>query len=218
MTADQNFTERAATRLSMPLGEAMFSARAMRRLRPDPIPDEALHDILLAATQAPSGGNTQTWHFMVIRDPERRRAFGALYLEAWWAKRADFGMATRDDFPEAVKRMLNSAADLAEQIGEAPAIVLLCDTAGLGGAYASVVPAAQNLLLAARALGIGGLITTLHPTVDDRVKALLEMPPETAIVYALPLGYPEGRFGPLSRRPLDEVASIDTWGNPPDWT
>ena len=77
----------------------------------------------------------------------------------------------------------------------------------------SVIPSVQNLLLAARALGIGGTITTLHAVVDERAKELLGIPGEIQIVYAVPLGYPQGNFGPVTRKPLSEVASIDRWGN-----
>ncbi|MYJ02047.1 MAG: hypothetical protein F4102_07265 [Chloroflexi bacterium] len=95
--------------------------------------------------------------------------------------------------------------------------MLLCATAQGPGAANSVIPSVQNLLLAARGLGIGGTITTLHPVVDDRVKALMEIPDEAQIVYCVPLGYPRGRFGPLNRKPLREIVSEDKWGSTPDW-
>ena len=85
------------SRLSMPLGEAIFTQRAIRRLKPDPIPDEDLQHILEAAIHAPNGGNAQPWHFIVIRDPEVRSKFGTLYKEAWWAKRRDEGI--RGQYP-----------------------------------------------------------------------------------------------------------------------
>lgn len=106
---------------------------------------------------------------------------------------------------------------LADEIGQAPAIVLVLATAKGAAAAASVIPATQNLLLAARALGVGGTITTLHPVVEQRVHALFEIPKTAQIVYCLPLGYPRGRFGPLRRKPLAEVASLDRWGVAPDW-
>ena len=102
---------------------------------------------------------------------------------------------------------------LADRIGEAPVIVLLCATAKGAGPTGSVIPAAQNLLLAARALGIGGTITTLHPQVEERVCALFRIPETAQIVYCLPLGYPRGRFGPAQRKPLSEVCSSDLWGS-----
>ena len=199
----------AESRLSMPLGEAIFTQRAIRRLKPDPIPESDLRDILEAATRAPSGGNAQPWHFVVIRDAGLREQFGPLYREAWWAKRRDSGFHGPEDLPPEYK----DAMRLADKIGEAPVIVLLCATAKGAGAMASVIPAAQNLLLAARALGIGGTITTLHSTVEERVHALFHIPDTAQVVYCLPLGYPRGRFGPARRKPLSEVCSSDLWGN-----
>lgn len=88
-----------ASRLSLPLGEAIFSLRAIRRLRPDPIPDADILDILEAAIRAPNGGNTQQWHFLAVKDAKLRAEFGTLYHEAWWAKRRDAGMHTPEDLP-----------------------------------------------------------------------------------------------------------------------
>ena len=199
----------AESRLSMPVGEAIFTQRAIRRLKPDPIPESDLRDVLEAATRAPSGGNSQPWHFVVVRDAGLRAQFGPLYREAWWAKRRDGGILGLEDLPPEYK----PAMGLADVIGEAPVIVLLCATAKGSGPVDSVIPAAQNLLLAARALGIGGTITTLHSTVEERVHALFHIPDTAQIVYCLPLGYPRGRFGAAKRKPLPEVCSNDLWGN-----
>ncbi len=198
-------------RFSMSLGEAIFSLRAIRRVKPDPIPEEDLRDMLLAATRAPSGGNGQPWHFLVIRDAEQRRKFAELYREAWWAKRADQGIQGPEDIP-ASNHTTQSAMRLADEIGEAPAIVLVCSTQQGAGAMGSVIPAVQNLLLAGRALGVGGTITTLHAVVDERVKAMFEIPSEAQIVYCVPLGYPKGSFGEVTRKPLEEVVSGERWG------
>lgn len=199
-------------RFPINLGEAMYSLRAIRRLKPDPIPDDDLRDILDAARQAPNGGNAQPWHFLVIKDEQLRWQFGELYREAWWAKRADQGINGPADIDPSNKTTL-SAMKLSDEIGAAPAIVLVCATAQGAGAMGSVIPSVQNLLLAARALGIGGTITTLHAVVDERVKELLGIPEEIQIVYAVPLGYPQGNFGPVTRKPLAEIASVDRWGN-----
>ena len=149
----------SAGRLSMSVGEAIFTQRAIRRLKPDPIPESDLRDVLEAAIRAPSGGNSQPWHFVVVRDGTLRARFAPLYREAWWAKRRDAGILGPEDVPPEMR----SPMRLADEIGAAPVIVLLCATAKGWGSMGSVIPAAQNLLLAARALGIGGTITTLHP-------------------------------------------------------
>ena len=198
-------------RFSMSLGEAIFSVRAIRRVKADPIPEEDLRDMLLAATRAPSGGNGQPWHFLVVRDAEQRRRFGELYREAWWAKRADQGIHGPEDL-DSSNYPMGSAMRLADEIAEAPAIVLVCSTEQGAGAMGSVIPAVQNMLLAGRALGIGGTITTLHSVVDERVKAMFEIPSTAQIVYCLPLGYPKGSFGEVTRKPLDEVVSGERWG------
>lgn len=208
-------TGTASERLAMPLGEAAFSLRAIRRFRPDPIPDADLRVILEAAIHAPNGGNAQPWRFIVLKDAELRARFAPLYREAWWAKRKDQGINGPQDIAEH-DRVARAAMRLAdEEIGKAPVIVLICATAPGSGAMASVIPSAQNLLLAARALGIGGTITTLHAVVEERVNALLGIPPAAQIVYCLPLGYPRGRFGPTSRKPLAEVCAYDRWDGTP---
>ena len=200
-------------RLSMPLGEAIFSLRAIRRLKTEPIPGEDIRDILEAAIRAPSGSNRQPWHFVVVRDPGLRAEIGKLYKEAWWANRADTGVRTPEDIPQE-DRISHMAMRLADEIGQAPLIVMVCATAKGPRPMASVIPATQNLLLAARALGIGGTITGLHPRVEDRVHRLLGIPETAQVVYCVPLGYPRGRFGPTNRKPLDEVCSGDQWGHP----
>jgi nitroreductase len=149
---------------------------------------------------------------VVLKDPELRAKLADLYHEAWWAKRRDEGINGPEDIPPG-RNPRRSAMRLANEISQAPVIVLLCATAKGAGAAASVIPAAQNLLLAARALGVGGTITTLHAQVDDRVHELLGIPETAQVVYCLPLGYPRGTFGSVQRKPLSEVCSYDGWGN-----
>ena len=200
-----------AGRLSISLGEAIFTQRAIRRFRQDPISDADLNDILEAATRAPNGGNTQPWHFLVVRDAELRDQLAVLYREAWWAKRKDEGINGPEDIPPG-KSARRSAMRLADEIGRAPVMVLLCATVRGGGATGSVIPAAQNLLLASRSKGIGGTITTLHPQVEERVHQLFGIPESACVVYCIPLGYPRGSFGSAQRKPLSEVCSYDRWG------
>ena len=131
-----------ADRLTMPLGEAIFSLRAIRRLKPDPIPDADLRDILEAAIRAPNGGNTQPWHFVVVKDAAIRAQLGTLYHEAWWAKRRDAGIQGPEDLP----RHYQPAMRLADEFGQVPVMVLVCATSKGAGAVGSVIPAVQNLL------------------------------------------------------------------------
>ncbi|MCH7642690.1 MAG: nitroreductase family protein [Chloroflexi bacterium] len=200
-----------ADKLDITLGDAIFSLRAIRRIKPDPISDDDLRTILDAARQAPNGANRQPWHFIVLRASAARKRFGEIYRVAWWAKRNDEGFFKPEDIPDHYKL----AMALADNIGEVPAIVLVCTTAP--GGRESVIPATQNLLLAARGLGIGGTITSLHAKVEDDVRDLLELPDGAGVVYCIPLGYPQGRFGPVTRKPLAEIVSVDRWGSTPEW-
>lgn len=202
--------------LNMNIGEAMFSQRAIRRFKPDPISDAHLKIILDAASKAPNGGNRQPGRFLVIRDREKITAFGALYREAWWAKRRDEGhdWTTREAIPEADK-VHQSAALLADEIKDAPAVILAFAMAKKMGS--SVFPPVQNLLLSARALGIGSTLTTLHPQVMERVYAMFGIPADAEFHCCLPLGYPRGRFGPTSRMPTAESTHWDGWDQSPPW-
>ncbi|MBI2767636.1 MAG: nitroreductase family protein [Chloroflexi bacterium] len=202
-------------RLAMPIGEAMFSQRAIRRLRPDPIPMADVRAMLEAAVKAPSGGNQQWARFLVLNDPERIREFGQLYHEAWWAKRRDIeGWSGPQDIP-AGATVARSAMRLAGEIGAAPLIVLVL--AEPPGPANSVITCAQNLMLAARALGIGSVPTTLHPDVMERVYALFDIPSRAVFHLCIPMGYPRGNFGPTARRPTAEVSYLNTWGAPVPW-
>lgn len=203
-----------ADRLSMPLGEAIFSLRAIRKLKPDPIADEDLHDILEATIRAPNGGNQQPWHFLVVKDAAQRAELAKLYHEAWWAKRRDQGFHSREDMP----RSHHAAMQLADEIGQVPVVILVCAMARGPHAMGSVIPSVQNMLLAARAIGIGGTITTLHPDVEARVHALFGIPDTAQVVYCIPLGYPRGNFGSNVRKPLAEVCSYNSWGTSPPWS
>jgi nitroreductase len=202
--------------LSMPIGEAMFSQRSIRRFRPDPIPMDDLRVIIEAAVKAPSGGNRQPARFVVLTDRDLIQQFGALYREAWWAKRRDEGRpwTKREDIPQD-ERVPRSAALLAEEIKDAPCIVLAFSTAK--GAASSVIPPAQNLMLAARALGIGSVPTTLHACVMERVYQLLGVPPEIDFHLCMPLGYPRGRFGPTQRLPTAQTTYLNGWGHTAPW-
>ena len=163
------------SRLSMPIGEAMFTQRSIRRLRPDPIPMEDLRLIVEAAVKAPNGGNSQPARFLLVTDRNLIREFGALYKEAWWAKRRDQGWTSFEDLPKDGSSY-RSAAQLAEDIKDAPAIVFAFGV-GPGGGALSVVPGTQNLMLAARSLGIGSCPTTLHA---ECLKKRLEVVEEIA--------------------------------------
>ena len=199
------------SRLSMPLGEAIFTQRSIRRFRPDPIRFEDLRLILEAAVRAPNGGNQQIARFLVVTDRTAIRQFGALYHEAWWAKRHDEGFHQRDDLPP----RFHPAAGLADAMGDVPSIVFAL--AVHDGPANSVVPAVQNLMLAARAIGIGSVPTTLHPSVMARFHAMFAIPDDVGFHFCIPLGYPQGHFGPNVRQPTSATSFLDRWGAPVPW-
>lgn len=195
----------------MPLGEAIFTQRSIRRFRPDPIPLADIRLILEAAVRAPNGGNQQIARFLVLNDRAAIRDFGTLYHEAWWAKRRDEGFQRREDLPA---RFL-PAAGLADAMGEVPCVILAL--ALHNGPADSVIPAVQNLMLAARAIGIGSVPTTLHPSVMARFRAMLDIPDDAGFHFCVPLGYPQGNFGPNVRKPTSETTFLDRWGAAAPW-
>jgi nitroreductase len=200
------------SRLSMPLGEAIFTQRAIRRFKPDPIAVEDVHLILEAAVKAPNGGNQQVVRFLVVSDRDAIREFGALYHEAWWAKRRDEGFQDRNDLPT----FFHPAAGLADAMTEVPCIVFAF--ALHGGMADSVVPAVQNLMLAARAIGIGSVPTTLHPSVMSRFHAMFGIPSDISFYFCVPLGYPVGNFGPNVRKPTSETTFLNRWSAAVPWS
>jgi nitroreductase len=199
------------SRLAMPLGEAIFTQRSIRRFRPDPIPLDDIRLMIEAAVRAPNGGNLQVARFLVVTDPASIQAFGPLYREAWWAKRRDEGFLRWEDLPA----RFHPAAGLADAMGEVPCIVFAL--AQHHGPADSVIPAVQNLMLAGRALGIGSVPTTLHPSVMPRFHEMFGIADDVAFHFCLPLGYPQGHFGPNVRKPTSETTFLDRWGAPVPW-
>jgi nitroreductase len=198
------------------LFEAMYSTRSIRHFTGDDVSDELVRRVIEAATRAPSGTNSQSWRFIVVRDAARRAALGELYRQGFREVYPVGRLATETD-PNR-RRVLRSADHLAEAMGtEPPVLIVVCLERGLTSppltrsAGSSAYPAVQNLLLAARALGLGGCLTTLHMRHEAEVKDLLGIP-ENVDTYALiPLGYPATPHGPLRRRPVDEVMFRDGW-------
>jgi nitroreductase len=203
----------------MELFEAMSTQRAMRRLKPDPVPDSVIRHVLQLAICAPSGGNRQGWSFVVVRDPATRARLGELYREAWGElmKLPYYAGASQAPADSPAGRMLASARHLSEHLGEAPVLILACIALDAGASPtlttgASIYPAVQNLMLAARALGVGSCITTIHKYRDAQVKELLGIPAHVETAALIPLGYPRGKFGPPPRKPVAEVAYSERWG------
>ena len=206
----------AFDRLKMPIGDAMFTQRSVRRFKPDPIPIEDIHLIVDAAVKAPNGGNRQIGRFLVLTDRNVIREFGKIYHEAWWAKRKEErGWTKRADIPPEEKNY-KLASELADEMKDVPCVVFAC--AVPPGTANSVIPATQNLILAAHSLGIGSVPTTLHPTVMDRFRAMFAIPKDVAFHFCIPLGYPRTVYGSSRRRPTSETTYLNCWGAPVPWT
>jgi nitroreductase len=202
------------------LFEIIKTTRSMRRLKPDPVPNELIRKILEAGVCAPSGGNMQRWRFLVVRDQKIKKTIGALYKRVWdeqVAPRYRSGEPAPGTSRERFERMLAAAEYLANHIHEAPVWIVPC----LEGATptrtsgSSIYPAVQNMLLAARALGLGATLTTLYLQFEKEAEAAMGLPPNFHSYALLPIGYPMGRFGPVRRVPLTDVVYEDQWGQPP---
>jgi nitroreductase len=199
------------------LFEAIHTTRAIRRFKPDPVPDDLIARVLDAAIRAPSGGNSQPWSFVVVKDASLRRQVAEYYRRSW---NDAYGTPERAEArATAIGRVYQSAQYLAEHMAEAPVFIMPCIAVPGGrssfGTGSSIYPAVQNLMLAARGLGLGTVLTSLHKRYEAQVKALLGIPEGVETAALIPLGYPaEGvRFGPVNRRPVNEVTYVDRWGN-----
>jgi nitroreductase len=191
----------------------------MRRLKPDPVSDELIQKILEAGTYAPSGGNMQRWRFLVVTDAAVKATVGTYYRRVWnetVGPRYRAGEPAPGTSRERFVRMLDAAQYLADHIHEAPVWIVPC----MGGptptrtSGSSIYPAVQNMLLAARAIGLGATLTTLYLSFEKEVDAAFGLPPDVHTYALLPIGYPMGRFGPVRRVPLGDVVYQDQWGQP----
>ena len=210
------------------LFDAIDTQRSFRRFTDEPVSDAAIERMLEAARKAPSPTNSQPWAFIVIRDPATRRALAEIYAKAWGFAKQFYGdPAKARDEPE--RRMLVATDRLAEAVDQAPVFINSClDRSRLGAmvtpdfqtilepsaVYGAVYAATQNMLLAARALGLAATPTNLTRLLDHEVKPLLGLPEHVETVTLVLVGHPVGTFGPPLRRPLSEVAHSEAWGKP----
>jgi len=203
--------------------EGLATTRAIRRFRPDPIPEADLAAMFFAASRAPSGSNRQPFRFVVLRDGTRsveaKALLGTAFRRGWAVKAREDRYDETDDSPRArTARAMQHFVDHFESI---PVVVLPClqrYRAPTPTEGASVYPACQNLLLAARALGYGGVITMWHGFVEAPLKELLGIPPEVVLAATIPLGRSVGGgHGPVRRRPLPDLVYEDGWGSPAPW-
>jgi nitroreductase len=221
------------------LFEAMYSARSLRHFKPDPVPEALITRVIDAAIRASSGGNTQHWFFIVVRDAAKKRQLAALYRKASGYASALYSSRPKPDHltDEQYRQFLANSGYLWDHLVDAPLILVPClmkreppertslpevvqarydrhlaNLQRISGS--SIYPAVQNIILACRALGLGTVITTNHMLYEDEVKTVLGMPDNAATFALMPIGYPTRKYGPLTRKPVAEVTFADSWGSP----
>jgi nitroreductase len=201
--------------------EIIHTTRAMRRLKPDPVPDDLIRKILEAGVCAANGGNYQRWRFMVVKDTATKKA-----VQVWYKKAFDEVVGPRyaNSPPppgvskEKYARQHHAVEYLTEHFHEAPVWIVACLDEGKNTptrmSGASIYPAVQNMLLAARALGLGSTLTTRHLLYAKEAEAALGLPEGVHSYAILPIGWPMGKFGPVGRTKLEDVVFNERWGQP----
>lgn len=206
--------------------EGLSTTRAIRRYTDDPVPADALRAILFAATRAPTGSNRQQFRFITLTDGPKAQAAKSLIGGAarqLWDRKHDAdgykeGSGRNDNSPKA--RMAQSMQQYVDHFEQVPVVILPCliryrPPSSHEGS--SVYPACQNILLAARALGYGGVLTGFQGFVEPELRSLLGIPDDVFIAATITIGKPAGHHGPVRRRPINELVFSDSWGEPAEW-
>ena len=210
----------------MDVFEALYTTRAMRRVKEDPIPDEIIKSMIDSAIRAPSGSNRQDWRFVAVTDQEVRTQLADIYRETWdyydksfYNSSSDLGASNLKDKEqiESVRRISNSASWLAENYDKVPLLVLAFSRNDPTGS--SIYPAIWSLMLAARSHGIGTCLTTVMSFKTEEVYEVLDIPADKgwALNATITAGYPLGKWGVAERKPVEEVTFLNKWGQSPDW-
>jgi nitroreductase len=197
--------------------EAMETCRAMRELKPDPVPDELVETALHAATRASNPNNSQLWSFVVVRDPAQRAHIAKAFEPHLERVKA---IPAGDD--KLLERRLASARNLVGGLASVPVIIFVCARNEYppegpleSMMYSAAFAASQNLIVAARSLGLGATFTTLNLRAEPELRTILEIPDDVTMVTTIPLGWPARPFGPVRRKPLAEVVHHDRWRTQP---
>jgi nitroreductase len=201
----------------------MHTMRAMRRLKPDPVPDALIRQVLDAAVCAPSGQNLQRWAFLVVDDPAGKRFFGERY--DYWMRNRFADVLEKVDYTTREGRLVKAAMHLSENMHEVPLLLFCCGVrdwpfavpaaqrTGLAPpSYGSIYPAVQNVLLACRTLGLGASLTTMHQMFEPEMHAFFGIPDTHGVVAVIPIGFPVGSFGPVARAPAATKTHYNRWG------
>jgi nitroreductase len=207
--------------LSMPLEEAMRTQRAIRRLRPDPVDDGLVLRLVELAQKAPTGSNAQNWEFVIVKDPAVKARLGRLNRMAWSLYGGLGRRLSRND--PAMLRMLDAVQWQVDHFADIPVLVVAClrgprlwfPPLAASSYYGSIYPSVQNLLLAARAAGLGAALITLPLWSTILARRVLGLPWSVSPCAVVPLGWPRGRYGPTTRRPVGDIVHVDRFGNRP---
>jgi nitroreductase len=198
---------------NMEVFEALETARAMRYLKPDPLPEDVLRKLVWAATRASSPGNSQGWEFVVVRERAIKERLGAAVRE-----RMGQGIRAMPAESEMQLRMLAGANHLLEHFAEVPAWILICgrtvyppQAPSKAMVWSTVYPAGQNLIVAARALGLGATFTTFHLAAEAEFREALGIPAEVVLGVSVAVGYPARAHGPVNRKPVEAVLHWERW-------
>ncbi|HWC30276.1 MAG TPA: nitroreductase family protein [Dehalococcoidia bacterium] len=200
--------------------EVLHTQRSIRKFKPDPVPDEALWKMIDTAIRAPSGGNTQPWAFLIIRDEARRHRLADAVRGI--SGDLETGLADAEKLPtESARRMRRASVAFRHDVASAPVIIIPClvnpsspskdiDSIWAGS---SIYGAVQNMMLAARAQGLGTVLTTFNVPLEDFIRKEFGVPEGSRPVAVIPVGYPDGQnFGPTTRKPVESVTYWDGWG------
>ena len=212
----------------MDVFEALYTTRAMRRVKEDPVPDNIIKSMIDSAIRAPSGSNRQNWKFLIVTDKNIREKLSNIYRETWDYYINSFlnsakdpgasSLKKRDDKDiETIRRISNSASWLAENYHKVPLLVLALSRNDPTGS--SIYPAIWNLMLAARGHGIGTCLTTVMSFETEKVFEVLNIPNDKGwtLNATITAGYPLGKWGVAERKPVDDVTYLNTWGNKTNW-
>jgi nitroreductase len=213
--------------LDMPLLDAMLTQRAVRRVLPDPVDDALVLKCIELALRAPTGADGQNWEFIVVKDPTVKERLARRYRQGW---KVQYGglirrIAARD---ESMARIARAVQWQVDHFTEIPVLVVAClrlgprdgrlpivrmPHAAESAYWGSIYPSVQNLLLAARAMGLGASLITLPLWSQTSARRLLGLPLSVTPCCIVPLGWPRGRYGPTTRKPVGEVTHLDGYGN-----
>ena len=217
--------DEALARLNMPLLDAMMTQRAVRRVLPDPVDDAIVLKCIELALRAPTGSNGQNWEFVVVKDRGVKEQLARRYRQAWSIYGAIGRRVAAGD--ESMLKILRAVQWQVDHFSEIPVLVVPCLRGGMrlpyvpspfvgeSSFFGSIYPSVQNLLLAARAAGLGAALITLPLWSSLLARRALGLPWSVAPCAVVPLGWPKGRYGPTTRRPVGEVVSVDRYGNRP---